>query len=105
MSFSYLLAFDMLYDAVMRFALRLVELNIVPDFLLRRGVRFLLALRLKELKAPTGEEQQRRLLVRARRCVCALAAPVAVHMQRVAWLVAPDAPARLPIRSRSSWQT
>lgn len=55
----------MLYDALMRFALRLVEMNVVPDFLLRRGIRFLLALRLRELKAPTGEEQQRRLLVRA----------------------------------------
>ena len=65
LSFSYVLAFDMLYDAFMRFALRLVEMNLVPDFLLRRGIRFLLALRLKELKAPTGEEQQRRLVVRA----------------------------------------
>ena len=65
LSFSYVLAFDMLYDALMRFALRLVEMNVVPDFLLRRGIRFLLALRLRELKAPTGEEQQRRLLVRA----------------------------------------
>jgi hypothetical protein len=60
-----MLAFDMLYDAVMRFALRMVEMNVVPDFFLRRGIRFLLAQRLRELKAPNGEEQQRRLLVRA----------------------------------------
>ncbi len=55
----------MLYDALMRFALRTVEMNLVPDFLLRRGIRFLLAQRLRELKAPNGEEQQRRLVVRA----------------------------------------
>jgi hypothetical protein len=60
-----MLAFDMLYDALMRFALRTVEMNLVPDFLLRRGIRFLLAQRLRELKAPNGEEQQRRLVVRA----------------------------------------
>jgi hypothetical protein len=59
-----MLAFDMLYDALMRFALKVVERNVVPDFLLRRGIRFLLAQRLRELKAPTGEEQQTRLLVR-----------------------------------------
>ena len=62
-----MLAFDMFYDAAMRFALRLVEMNVVPDFLLRRGIRFLLAQRLRELKAPTGEEQQRRLVVRTLR--------------------------------------
>ena len=55
----------MLYDTVMRYVLAVVELNLMPDFVLRRGIRFLLALRLKELKAPTGEEQTRRLLVRA----------------------------------------
>ena len=55
----------MMYDALMRFALRLVEMNVVPDFLLRKGIRFLLAQRLRELKAPTGEEQQRRLVVRS----------------------------------------
>ena len=55
----------MLYDQLMRFALRLVEMNMVPDFLLRKGIRFLLGQRLRELKAPTGEEQQRRLVVRA----------------------------------------
>ena len=64
----------MLYDTVMRYVLAVVELNLMPDFVLRRGIRFLLALRLKELKAPTGEEQTRRLLVRAvrpaaQRCV------------------------------------
>ena len=55
----------MLYDQLMRFTLRLVEMNVVPDFLLRKGIRFLLGQRLRELKAPTGEEQQRRLVVRA----------------------------------------
>lgn len=54
----------MMYDTFMRFVLKLVELNVVPDYLLRRGIRFLLGTRLKELKAPTGEEQHRRLLVR-----------------------------------------
>jgi hypothetical protein len=56
----------MLYDALMRFAMRIIELHVVPDWVLRRGIRFLLSLRLRELKAPTGEEQQRRLLVRLR---------------------------------------
>ncbi len=64
LSFGYMLAFDMLYDVVMRFVLRIVEMNVVPDFLLRKGIRFLLTLRLRELKAPTGEEQHARLLVR-----------------------------------------
>ena len=55
----------MLYDALVKMALLTVEMNVVPDFLLRRGIRYLLSLRLRELKAPTGEEQQRRLLARA----------------------------------------
>ena len=74
----------MAYDMLMRGALKTVEQGVasvclaatascltrpfnaqVPDFLLRRAIRYLLGLRLRELKAPGGEEQQRRLLVRA----------------------------------------
>lgn len=54
----------MLYDLAMRWAMRVVELNLVPDFLLRRGIRLLLAARLKEIKAPNTEEQQKRLMAR-----------------------------------------
>jgi hypothetical protein len=79
-----MLAFDMLYDALMRFALRTVEMNLVPDFLLRRGIRFLLAQRLRELKAPNGEEQQRRLVVRARARYFPFCLRIAMHCMR-AW--------------------
>lgn len=58
------LVVEVLYEWLLRFAFSLVERNLVPDFLLRKGIRFLLAARLKELKAPTGEEQHKRLLVR-----------------------------------------
>jgi len=54
----------MLYDVAMRWAMRVIELNLVPDFLLRRGIRLLLAARLKEIKAPSTEEQQKRLMAR-----------------------------------------
>ena len=62
-TFGSVLAVSMLYDIVMRYLLAVIELNLVPDFVLRRGIRMLLAMRLKELKAPTAEEQTRRLLV------------------------------------------
>lgn len=62
---------ETVYDGLLRVAFSLVERNLVPDFLLRRGIRLLLAARLKELKAPTGAEQQLRLQARARQALVA----------------------------------
>lgn len=43
-----------LYDAGFRAFMSLVEMNLVPDFVLRRGIRHLLSSRLKE-ESPNGE--------------------------------------------------
>jgi hypothetical protein len=39
-----------LYDAGFRAFMSLVEMNLVPDFVLRRGIRHLLSSRLKEVR-------------------------------------------------------
>ena len=45
-------------------AAQVIERGYVPDFLLRRGIRLLLGMRLRELQMPNGEMQQRRLMAR-----------------------------------------
>eukprot|EP00899_Mesostigma_viride_P000745 jgi/Mesvir1/10671/Mv13763-RA.1 len=49
-------------EGIMKFANRLVETNMVPDAVVRRGVRLLLAGRLKELRKPTLAEEQKDLM-------------------------------------------
>lgn len=40
---------DILYNRLFKIILSIIELNVVPDFLIRRGIRSLLAKRLQEV--------------------------------------------------------
>ena len=50
------------HDAPLSFSMRLLERNLVPDWLIRRGIRKLLAERLREENMGDPEEQQKRLM-------------------------------------------
>lgn len=52
---------QMVYDWVFGHLMRVVELDVVPDFVLRRGIRLLLAKRKTELAGPVEEQTQRKL--------------------------------------------
>ena len=47
----------MAYDSVVRLGFRAHEANLLPDFLIRRGARALLAMRLKSSYRSSAEDQ------------------------------------------------
>jgi hypothetical protein len=50
---SDILHLQVLYDAAFRIFMGVVELDVVPDFVIRRGIRFLLGVRLQTVRIPT----------------------------------------------------
>lgn len=49
-------------DAMLKLSMSLLQMNVLPDFLLRWGVRKLLEGRLKELAQPTIEAQMKEIM-------------------------------------------
>lgn len=59
------------YDAALNLVMQALQMNVLPDFLLRWGVRQLLKERLKEISKPTLEGQLQDLLAFVE-CTCVL---------------------------------